>query len=75
MYNHELDKKPEQTTFNSMYRGEVVNNEDPNQDGRCQIRIFGVYDNIDDILYLPSFDGIFYNYGIQVQKKPGKDAP
>lgn len=35
-------------TFNGMYRGVVVSNEDPLKAGRCRIRVFYVFDDIPD---------------------------
>lgn len=39
-------------TFFGNYRGVVINNQDPLQAGRCQIRIFSVYDDVPD-MFLP----------------------
>ena len=55
MYNPLRDKEEDQTNqeFNGFYRGVVVNNEDPKKGGRIKVKVFGVFDNIEDSEVLP----------------------
>lgn len=48
MYTNSEEMKEDVPTFTGNYRGIVVNNQDPLQAGRCQVRIFSVYDDIPD---------------------------
>lgn len=43
-----MDREAPQTKFNSIYRGEVVNNNDLLKKGRIQIKVFGIFDEIPD---------------------------
>ncbi|MFW6377494.1 MAG: hypothetical protein ACOCZ5_02495 [bacterium] len=48
--NKPQDYLPQNERFNGIYRGVVENNKDPEQMGRCQIRIFGVHsEKLDEI--------------------------
>ena len=55
MYNPLRDKEEDQTNqeFNGFYRGVVVNNEDPKKGCRIKVKVFGVFDNIEDNEILP----------------------
>ncbi|MDA3807083.1 MAG: phage baseplate assembly protein V [Thiomicrorhabdus sp.] len=48
MYNHNADRKPTETKFDAMYRGEVINVLDPLHVGRIQVRVFGIFDGVQD---------------------------
>lgn len=48
MYTDDYERNTADFSFNGNYRGIVVNNQDPMKSGRCQIRIFSVYDNVPD---------------------------
>lgn len=48
MYNLDYEKEAAEFSFLGNYRGEVVENNDPMQAGRCQIRIHSVYDDVPD---------------------------
>jgi len=47
MYRTGQDEERE-FSFYGNFRGIVVNNQDPMQSGRCQIRVMSVYDGVDD---------------------------
>lgn len=48
MYNHKNDRKQTEQKFYGNYRGIVVNDLDPMEAGRVQVRIYGIYDNVPD---------------------------
>ena len=48
MYNTDFEKEDQEFAFLGNYRGIVVNNQDPMQAGRCQIRVMSVYDGVED---------------------------
>jgi len=48
MFNHSTQQKQPKTSFDGMYRGLVVNNNDPEFYGRVKIRVIGVFDDIED---------------------------
>jgi len=51
MFNPIKDKEEKTTSFNSIYRGKVVDNHDPKYAGRVKVKVFGVFDEIhDDVL-------------------------
>lgn len=48
MYTNDYERNTSDFAFRGNYRGIVVNNQDPKESGKCQIRIFSVYDNVPD---------------------------
>lgn len=49
MYNFDHEESYGSFSFNGNYRGEVVDNADPKEAGRCRIRVYGVYgDDVPD---------------------------
>jgi hypothetical protein len=46
MYNHDYNSKPLETKFHGFYRGTVVDVQDPLQSGRVKVKVFSVYDSI-----------------------------
>lgn len=48
MFNHKIDKVRHPLKFYGNYRGEVVDVEDPLKVGRIRVRVFGVYDDLED---------------------------
>lgn len=50
MHSQNYNSDQSEFLFDGNYRGFVINNQDPYQGGRCQIRILSVYDNVPDEL-------------------------
>jgi hypothetical protein len=48
MYNHDLDKPKLDLTFTGFYRGVVLDTNDPLKAGRAKVRIFSVYDDVQE---------------------------
>ena len=46
MFNNINDRDQPTFNFGGIYRGEVVDNQDPQQAGRVKIEVFGVFDNM-----------------------------
>jgi len=47
-YDLDYESEEKEFSFSGNYRGEVVSNADPKESGRCQIRVFGVFDDVED---------------------------
>lgn len=47
-----MDLKKDSTKFTSMYRGKVLDNDDPDKLGRIKVNVLGIFDEIDSE-YLP----------------------
>lgn len=72
MYKLALDKERNSTKFNGFYRGIVVDNKDPLESGRIKIRVYPMFENVEDtalpwaILADPQFGGTSNVGGINV---------
>lgn len=68
MFNHKIDKVRHPLTFSGNFRGEVVDVADPLVAGRIRVRVFGVYDDLEDnqipwAIYADPFMGGGFNSG------------
>ena len=57
-----------------IFYGEVVDNNDPNQDGRCKVKVFGVYET-DEPVYSKQPDGTEKVSGTKKVEIPTDDLP
>jgi len=48
MYNHFKDREKVTDRYDGFYRGIVVNNNDPKKSGRIQIRVYPMFEGVDD---------------------------
>lgn len=46
MMNSNFDRETNEVSFNGIYRGEVVDTQDPSKAGRVRIRVFSVFDDV-----------------------------
>jgi hypothetical protein len=65
MYNHDLDKPKLDLTFTGFYRGIVLDTNDPLKAGRVKVRIFSVYDDVqEDAIPWAEYADAFFSKGM-----------
>jgi hypothetical protein len=57
-----------------VFYGEVVDNDDPEQEGRCKVKVYGVYES-DDPVYVKQADGTTKVSGSKKVEIPAEDLP
>lgn len=65
MYNHDLDKPDLDLKFNGFYRGVVLSTNDPMKAGRAKIRVYSVYDDVqEDAIPWAEYADTFFSKGM-----------